>query len=387
MQVYLVGGAVRDSLLKRHVTERDYVVVGATPKQMLDLGFHQVGADFPVFLHPNTHEEFALARTERKTGQGYLGFTVHTSPDVTLAEDLIRRDLTINAMAIEVNGLFDNTIKTGEIIDPYHGQIDLQKRQLRHVSQAFTEDPVRVLRLARFASRYASLGFQVANDTQLLIKQMQSSGELNNLVAERVWTETQRAIMQTHGDVYFTTLQRLGVLSTIMPEFHNILYNNSQQWQTSAECLRQAHHFQLNEMNCFALLMSIFLPFTTEHQNLLQAFYQRLKIPKQYQQFTNFLLSEFNHLTNFSTLNSEEMFTLLKCSQALKQADKLQHALICTSIYQLTKNQLLLNHIIHELQSISIQHIDSTLTGKQIGNAIDNLRLTKLISLLKNNRY
>ncbi|MGB1110438.1 MAG: multifunctional CCA tRNA nucleotidyl transferase/2'3'-cyclic phosphodiesterase/2'nucleotidase/phosphatase, partial [Gammaproteobacteria bacterium] len=177
MNCYLVGGAVRDELLGRTVKERDWVVVGATPEAMTAAGFTPVGKDFPVFLHPDTHEEYALARTERKAGHGYHGFTVYTSPDVTLEDDLIRRDLTVNAMAKDADG---------HIIDPYQGKADLEQRLLRHVSDAFAEDPLRVLRVARFAARYAELGFRVHADTQALMQRMVEAGELEHLVPERV---------------------------------------------------------------------------------------------------------------------------------------------------------------------------------------------------------
>ncbi|WP_088332511.1 multifunctional CCA addition/repair protein [Lacimicrobium sp. SS2-24] len=199
MQVYLVGGAVRDTLLHHPVVERDYVVVGATVKDMLDRGFRQVGKDFPVFLHPKTGEEYALARTERKAGQGYTGFVCEAGADVTLEEDLQRRDLTINAMAQDADGT---------IIDPYKGQQDLEARLLRHVSDAFVEDPLRVLRVARFAARYHQYGFDIAPQTLSLMRSISESGELAALSPERVWKETSRALMEPHPQVFFTVLRR-----------------------------------------------------------------------------------------------------------------------------------------------------------------------------------
>ena len=209
MQVYLVGGAVRDRLLGRRVKERDFVVVGARPQELESQGFVPVGREFPVFLHPQTHEEYALARLERKVAPGYRGFTTQFSPDVTLEEDLRRRDLTINAMA---------ETATGEIIDPYGGRRDLEARLLRHVSAAFVEDPVRVLRVARFAARYAELGFRVADETVALMREMTRSGELSALVPERVWQETERALGETRPDVFFETLRQCGALQVIFPE-------------------------------------------------------------------------------------------------------------------------------------------------------------------------
>ncbi|MCH8529507.1 MAG: multifunctional CCA addition/repair protein [Saccharospirillum sp.] len=209
MQTYLVGGAVRDALLGLPVKDRDWVVVGATPEQMLDHGYTQVGADFPVFLHPNTKEEYALARTERKAGHGYTGFEVHFAPVVTLEDDLLRRDLTINAMA---------QAEDGTLIDPYQGQEDLEKRLLRHVSDAFQEDPLRVLRVARFAARFDALGFDVAEETLALMRAMVANGELNYLVPERIWQEMSRALLEPSPDIFFCVLRRCGALKVIMPE-------------------------------------------------------------------------------------------------------------------------------------------------------------------------
>ncbi|MDU0356050.1 multifunctional CCA addition/repair protein [Paraglaciecola aquimarina] len=209
MQQYLVGGAVRDKLLNLPIKDRDWVVVGSTPEQMIALGFKNVGADFPVFLHPKSKEEYALARTERKNGTGYSGFSCDASAEVTLEQDLMRRDLTINAMAMD---------KNGEIIDPYSGQVDLVNKQLRHVSAAFVEDPLRVLRVARFAARYHKLGFSIAPETMALMAQIVESGELNALTAERVWQETARALLEAHPEVYIQTLRSCGALKVWFPE-------------------------------------------------------------------------------------------------------------------------------------------------------------------------
>ena len=203
MQVYLVGGAVRDALLNRNVVERDYVVVGATPEEMLSQGFTQVGKDFPVFLHPKTQEEYALARTERKSGKGYTGFVCDASSSVTLEEDLLRRDLTVNAIAQD---------NLGNLIDPYGGKKDLENRLLRHVSEAFSEDPLRVFRVARFATRYAYLGFTIATETMALMQSMAQSGELSTLSAERVWQETKRSLLEKTPHVFFTVLNQAHAL-------------------------------------------------------------------------------------------------------------------------------------------------------------------------------
>ncbi len=216
MKSYLVGGAVRDALLGLPVREKDWVVVGADPEDMVAAGYRPVGKDFPVFLHPQSKEEYALARTERKSGRGYHGFTFHTGAEVTLEEDLIRRDLTVNAMAQDDDG---------SLVDPYGGQRDLQARLLRHVSPAFAEDPVRILRVARFATRFAPLGFRVADETMDLMRQMVERGEADHLVPERVWKETERALSGDGRDesgyrpsVYFQVLHDCGALARVMPE-------------------------------------------------------------------------------------------------------------------------------------------------------------------------
>ena len=209
MEVYLVGGAVRDEQLGLPVKERDWCVVGAMPDELLSEGYRQVGKDFPVFLHPETNEEYALARTERKTGKGYHGFEFHTSPDVTLEDDLSRRDLTINAMARDGDG---------NLIDPFDGSADLDNKVLRHVSTAFCEDPVRILRVAKFRARFADLGFELAGETLALMKEMVSSGEADALQPERVWQETEAALAGPGPHVYFDVLRDCGALAVVFPE-------------------------------------------------------------------------------------------------------------------------------------------------------------------------
>ena len=213
MKVYEVGGSVRDALLGLQSQDRDYVVVGATPEELVALGYKPVGADFPVFLHPETHAEYALARTERKTAPGYQGFVFHTSPNVTLEEDLARRDFTINAIARDADGA---------LIDPYRGAADIKSRLLRHVSDAFIEDPVRVLRGARFAARFAELGFGIAPETKSLMQAITASGELNHLVAERVWQEIARGLMENKPSAMFAVLRDCGALARVMPEIDRL---------------------------------------------------------------------------------------------------------------------------------------------------------------------
>lgn len=214
MHIFLVGGAVRDKLLQLTVNDRDYMVVGSTPEQLLALGYQQVGKEFPVFLHPQTGEEYALARTERKQGKGYTGFSCYSGEDVSLEDDLIRRDLTINAIA-------EN--EQGERFDPYNGLADLKNKILRHVSPAFSDDPLRVLRVARFAARFFKLGFSIAPETLSLMKQLSASDELYHLTPERVWAETEKALATDSPQVYFQTLRDIGALAILFPEL-DILY-------------------------------------------------------------------------------------------------------------------------------------------------------------------
>ena len=213
MKSYVVGGAVRDELLGLPVTDRDWVVVGATPEDMARQGFRPVGKDFPVFLHPKTHEEYALARTERKSGRGYKGFTVYAAPDVTLEQDLERRDLTINAMAKD---------EAGSLVDPFGGEKDLREGVLRHVSAAFEEDPVRILRVARFAARF---GFRIAPETEQLMRRMVEAGEADHLVAERVWQEFSRGLAEPQPKLMFEALERCGLRAKLLPELEKIPRN------------------------------------------------------------------------------------------------------------------------------------------------------------------
>ncbi len=223
MKIYLVGGAVRDKLLDLPIKDRDYVVVGATVEQMLAQGYKPVGKDFPVFLHPKTHEEYALARTERKTAKGYHGFVFNTDPNVTLEQDLLRRDLSINAMALDC--------QSNQIIDPYNGQKDLAAKILRHVSQSFAEDPVRILRTARFKARYAHLGFKVAKETNELMQKMVDNGEVDALVAERVWQELSAALNEKTPAEFVQTLRDCGALKILFAEFDALFgIPQTQKW-------------------------------------------------------------------------------------------------------------------------------------------------------------
>jgi len=240
MKIYLVGGAVRDKLLGLVPRERDWVVVGARTEEMLSAGYQQVGKDFPVFLHPETHEEYALARTERKTAPGYTGFNVHASPDVTLEEDLLRRDLSINAIAEDENG---------NIIDPFNGQADLAAGLLKHVSPAFVEDPVRILRIARFAARFSQWGFHVAHSTNDLMRSMVDNGEVDSLVPERVWAETDKALATDHPEKFFKVLRGCAALERIYPEI-DALFGVPQPEKYHAEIDTGIHVMMVLQQAC-----------------------------------------------------------------------------------------------------------------------------------------
>ncbi len=306
MKVYLVGGAVRDRLLGRQASELDYVVVGGTAEALTAQGFKPVGRDFPVFLHPETKSEYALARRERKTGPGYRGFVTEFAPDITLAEDLLRRDLTINAIAQR---------EDGTLVDPYGGQADIQARLLRHVSPAFSEDPVRILRVARFAARFAPLGFSVHESTLALMRQMVEAGEAAALVPERVWQETERALREAQPQVFFEVLRECGALAVIFPEV-DLLFGVPQnpQWHPEIDtgvhvmlCLERAAQLAAPVTVRFAVLMHDLGKGTTPraewprhlmHESrgvpLVDALCTRLKVPNEFRELAR--LTSKQHL-------------------------------------------------------------------------------------------
>lgn len=382
MKVYLVGGAVRDTLLGIPIKDSDFVVVGATAHEMLAQGFHQVGADFPVFLHPNTHQEYALARTERKTGHGHLGFSVHADPSITLEEDLLRRDLTINAMAIEVHGLFDSTPISCQVIDPYHGQQDLTNKVLRHVSPAFSEDPLRVLRTARFYARYHSQSFTIADETVHLMQQIANQGELSHLSRERLWAESSKALQEKHSFAYFDILYQLGILAKFLPDLASSLQDDACKQRTFT-ALHAAQDSTLNVKT--ALLLSSFLD-CTDKLELLKRTAQALLIPRHIVNFAHLFLGNFDTLTHLPNVSADSLLALLESTKAHKA-----HKADCT-IFQLlqatgyiTPTQCTSSFIqdsILAYQSIGIQNIDSSLTGKAIGDELTRLRHAKLHQLV-----
>jgi len=340
LQIYLVGGAVRDKLLGLPQRERDWVIVGGTPEALLAEGYKPVGKDFPVFLHPQTQEEYALARTERKTGKGYYGFECYASPDVTLEEDLSRRDLTINAMA---------TTERGEIIDPFQGQADLKNKTLRHVSSAFAEDPVRILRVARFAARFAPLGFTVAPETINLMRSMVASNEVDELVAERVWQEMHRALGEADPTQFFLVLRACGALQRIWPALDK-LWGIPQPEQHHPEIDTGIHVMMVlgisaklsqERLTRFAALCHDLgkgesppemWPSHRGHEErgvpLIQAFCKRYRVPKEYGDLAK-LVSRFHlHCHRVFELKPTTLLKTLERLDAFRQPERFEKFLL-----------------------------------------------------------
>ena len=340
MQIYRVGGAVRDRLLNYPSSENDWVVVGASPQALIDRGYRPVGRDFPVFIHPQSGEEYALARTERKSGHGYGGFTFYTASNVTLIEDLQRRDLTINAIAEDPEG---------RLIDPYNGQRDLDDKILRHVSDAFLEDPLRVLRTARFAARYHHLGFSIASETMDAMRVLVDSGEMEHLVAERVWRETQRALGEQTPQVYFQTLRDCGALACILPEVDR-LFGVAQRPDFHPEIDTGVHTMMALEQaaklsdDCsvrFAVLVhdvgkgitpADVLPRHTGHEArglpLVKTLCERLKVPNEYRKLALVVTEYHLQCHRAADLKVETLLNLLRGVGALKSSAKLEPFLL-----------------------------------------------------------
>jgi tRNA nucleotidyltransferase (CCA-adding enzyme) len=313
MQVYLVGGAVRDELLGLPVGERDWVVVGATPQQMEQLGYRAVGREFPVFLHPQTHEEYALARLERKTAPGYRGFTTEFSPEVTLEQDLQRRDLTINAMA-RTETSAGGADSSGVVIDPYGGRADLDRRQLRHVSPAFAEDPVRVLRVARFAARFASLGFEVAVETRALMQAMAANGEVGALVPERVWREMERAMAEPTPEAFLDTLDDGGALAIVLPEL---------RWESEdRDALRSAARLTNDASVRFAALVA------GSGLSEIESLCKRLRTPARFSELALLCARLRQRLAGASTLDAADLLDLLDEADALRRSERFERLLL-----------------------------------------------------------
>jgi len=393
MQVYLVGGAVRDQLLGRPIKDKDFVVVGATVMDMLAAGFQQVGADFPVFLHPISHEEYALARTERKQGRGYQGFSVHASPDVTLREDLKRRDLTVNAMAIEVKSLMDDTPISGDVVDYYGGLNDIHSKTLRHVSSAFSEDPLRVLRTARFYGRYYDLGFSIADETLLLMRELVRSGELTHLSSERIWQESSRALMQVSPQVYWQQLFEIGALTEYFAPLQQVW--NDKQYGQIREIVQTALYFagqmQLNLSQRWALLMAslntdLFTLNSTETLSVnieaaakaINEIGNSAKVPKAQTQFATLFVQQAKNLSRIDQLSAAEKIDLIQACSAHKAPDKLSQLLVTSHVLKLAIQHRQMVLALNSFHAISMDNIDQNLKGPAIGEALRQRRIEHL---------
>jgi tRNA nucleotidyltransferase (CCA-adding enzyme) len=343
MKTYLVGGAVRDQLLGRPPGDRDWVVVGATPEEMLAQGFKPVGRDFPVFLHPQTHEEYALARTERKSGRGYRGFVVDADPDVTLEQDLERRDFTINAIARDTDGT---------LVDPFGGRNDLDARILRHVSPAFGEDPVRVLRAARFMARFAALGFVVAPETMDLMRAMVADGEVDHLVPERVWQELARALAEPRPSAFLATLREAGALARVLPEV-DALYGVPQRAEFHPEVDTGIHQQMVSDMAARlapgdaligfaalthdlgkALTPSDVLPKHIGHEQVglapLATLCERLKVPAAYRELAIVVCREHLNVHRMAELKDATVHDLIARCDGFRQPERIDRlATVC----------------------------------------------------------
>jgi tRNA nucleotidyltransferase (CCA-adding enzyme) len=397
MKVYEVGGAVRDSLLGLPVTEKDYVVVGATPDAMLALGYRQVGRDFPVFLHPKTGAEYALARTERKTGSGHTAFAVDASTEVTLEDDLLRRDLTINAIARDADG---------EIIDPYDGRADIERRLLRHVSPAFAEDPLRVLRVARFAARFSGLGFSIAAPTLELMRAIAASGELETLSAERIWRETEKALGSDQPRVFFEVLRDCGALAVIFPEIDRLFgVPQPARWHPDIDtglhtlmALEQAAKSSPDPVVRFAVLVhdlgkgttpAEILPRHFGHEKrsveLIDVVAARLRVPKRYLGLARSVARFHGVAQRAAELRPGTMLELLTEIGALRDATLLDNFIAAceadlrgrTGLEQAPYPQgELLRRALDAASSVKAATVaDQTLDGRAFGEALAKLRI------------
>jgi len=401
VEIYLVGGAVRDELLGREVTERDWVVVGGTPQEMLDQGYRKVGKDFPVFLHPETNEEYALARTERKSGKGYMGFECYASPYVSLEDDLNRRDLTVNSMAKS---------KDGEIVDPYGGQEDLKNHVLRHVSPAFEEDPLRVLRVARFSARLADEKFKIADETKILMLKMVRSGELNELVSERVWVEFDRALSEKNPEVFIEVLRECGGLEVLFPELNNLFgvpqnkdkFSDSDVGFHALQLLNDAAKKNLdNSIRFSALFHGIgkaktktsdwpdHPDYTHAGLELFKQFGKRFTIPKEYQELAQLVIHFHIGFIHAFDLTPDGLINLLEHADAFRRYERFEKFLSACEIIDseiknthANKNTEHLKKIFTLANEISAQDvIKDGFEGKDISVELRKRRVTKVEEL------
>ena len=405
MQVYLVGGAVRDKLLGLKPTEHDWVVVGAQPSDLEKQGYTCVGKDFPVFLHPETRDEYALARTERKVAPGYSGFEFHATPDVTLEQDLLRRDLTINAIAED---------KNGELIDPYNGISDIKNRMLRHVSPAFSEDPVRVLRVARFAAKLAPMGFSIADETLELMRCLAHSGELDALVPERVWKEMERALATTHPQRFFEVLRQCHALAVLIPEIDR-LFGVPQSEEHHPEIdtgihtmmvLQQAALLSQDTQVRFAALLhdlgkgttpKALLPKHIEHEargvQLVDDVCDRFRIPKAYRELARVVAKYHLYYHRAGELRPKSFMKVFQTTDAFRRPERLEQFILACEADARGRTGYenrefpqsdLLRTVFKAANAVQVKDfIEPSLSGEQIGQRLSEYR-TKAISITLN---
>ncbi len=408
MKVYLVGGAVRDERLGIPIKERDWCIVGSTPDALVALGYKPVGKDFPVFLHPQSGEEYALARTERKTGAGYHGFKFHADPDVTIEDDLRRRDLTINAIAID---------EDDSIIDPFGGVADIESRVLRHVSDAFVEDPVRILRVAKFAARFAALGFTIADGTIGLMSEMVANGEVDALVPDRVWKETEAALASDNPQVFFDVLRQCGALERLYPEIDSLFgVPQPPKWHPEIDCgvhtmmvLEQAARLSADGDMRFAALVHDLGKATTDKKllpshygheqrsvNLIKKLTGRLPVPNAYRDLA-LLVAEFHgHSHRAYELKAATLLRIIKKTDALRRPERFEKFIIaCEADARgrtgMEKNPYpqadYLRGALQAIVGISAQDFkDDGLEGPELGQAIDDARTRALKSYKSDNQ-
>ncbi len=406
MKIYRVGGCIRDKLLNIAVKDIDWLVVGASIPDMLELGYKQVGKNFPVFLHPETQDEYALARTEKKTAPGYAGFEFISDSSVSIEQDLLRRDLTINAMAESDDGLF---------IDPYNGKQDLDDRILRHVSPAFAEDPVRILRIARFAARFSNLGFTIANETMELMISMVNNGEVDSLVEERVWQELHSCLKESHPEVFFEVLRQCGALARLFPELEQ-LYGVPQSTEYHPEIDTGIHTMMVLQQACLlttdtkvrfaALVHDLGKGLTPEHElpkhndherrgvPLVEALCQRFKVPNNFRDIAVKVTQYHLHYHRIAQLDAATILKTLSALNAFRQSDNFElYLLACEADSRgrtgyenkqpaQTEQFRLVFSAANEIDIKAITALD--ITGKEIGALIHDKRLSAIQNCIKN---
>ena len=386
MQIYLVGGAVRDKLLSLPVKDKDFVVVGATPAEMLEQGYQQVGKDFPVFLHPSSKQEYALARTERKSGSGYTGFTCYAAPDVTLEQDLVRRDLTINAIVEDING---------QIIDPLNARSDLDNRILRHISESFSEDPLRVLRVARFAARFHQLGFTIAKETLTLMQEMTQAGDLAELTPERVWQEVEKTLSAANPEIFFHVLNEIGALAVILPELDALferMLNTHSEGDNETKTVGQQALIQLQKTALLsadlAIRFAALMQKLDNSQVSIKALAKRCKVPNEHRDLALLVSAQQENIHSALTLEPTDIISLFDNTDAWRKPERFQQILLTCSSSQVSKlvdeykPTLYLTKMLNAACNIAVQPIIAAgFRGAEIKQQLTTQRIAALTTL------